>query len=459
MKKETLIRWIVAATAIVAIAVGNMASGDPEPMKAAGKPKPPAQVATPTFSPAGGTYTSAQNVAISCATSGATIRYTTNGSDPTASSTTYSSAIKVSSTTTIKAKAFKSGMTDSAVASATYTIKPPPVSHTARQPRPIQLGTSGGSVADLANGFCCSGTLGALVQDGAGTQYILSNTHVFAGDSVPGGNGIMSEVNDPIGQPGYVDVGCAEIPTDYVAALKDWIPIVPGGASTVDAAIAAVLPEKVDPAGRILEIGTLSSQPVAAFLGQLVKKSGRTSGVTQGKVAGLNATVRVQYTDECAGATYTSTFTGQVLVSPGNFLKAGDSGSLLVENVATNPRAVGLLYAGGSGVGVANPIQEVLNELGVELVGVPGSGGATANAAPLTAEVDKVSRAKGRNEARLMHVPGAVGHAVGFKAGSASKAAIKLLVEKITPAVEQAAPKEIDGIPVELWEVGSIIAY
>jgi hypothetical protein len=337
--------------------------------------------------------------------------------------------------------------------------KPKPVSHTARQTRPIQLGTSGGSVADLANRFCCSGTLGALVQDGEGKQYILSNTHVFAGDSVSGGNGIVSEPGDAINQPGYVDVNCADIAADHVAELTDWISVVPGGTSTVDAAIAEVLSGTVDPSGQILEIGTISSEPVSASLGQLVKKSGRTSGVTQGKVAGLNATVRVQYTDECAGATYTSAFTGQILVSPGSFLKSGDSGSLLVQNVNTNPRAVGLLYAGGSGAAVANPIQDVLGALRVALVGVSGSGGASADAAALTAEVDKASRAKGRNEARLMRVPEAVGHAVGLKAGSSSKAAIKLLVEKITPAVEQAAPKEIDGVPVELWEVGPIIAY
>ena len=79
-------------------------------------------VATPTFSPNGGTFTSAQNVTISCATSGATIHYTTDNSTPTASSATYSGAISVTATTTIKAIAVKSGMQDSAVASATYTI-------------------------------------------------------------------------------------------------------------------------------------------------------------------------------------------------------------------------------------------------------------------------------------------------------------------------------------------------
>ena len=79
-------------------------------------------VATPSFSVAEGTYTSAQTVAISCATSGATIYYTTDGNTPTTSSSVYSSALTISETTTVKAMAVKEGMNNSAVASATYTI-------------------------------------------------------------------------------------------------------------------------------------------------------------------------------------------------------------------------------------------------------------------------------------------------------------------------------------------------
>ena len=86
-----------------------------------GGENPPVTVSIPTFSPAGGTYISAQNVTISCSTSGATIYYTTNGSTPTASSTVYSSAISISETTTLKAIAIKDG-TSSNVATATYTI-------------------------------------------------------------------------------------------------------------------------------------------------------------------------------------------------------------------------------------------------------------------------------------------------------------------------------------------------
>lgn len=86
-------------------------------------------VSTPAFTPAGGTYTAEQNVTITCATSGATIRYTTDGTDPTTASTPYTAGapIAVAATSTIKAKAFKSGMADSTVASATYTINLSPV--------------------------------------------------------------------------------------------------------------------------------------------------------------------------------------------------------------------------------------------------------------------------------------------------------------------------------------------
>jgi len=78
--------------------------------------------ATPTFSPAAGTYTSAQNVVITTATEGATIYYTLDGTDPTTSSSVYSSAINVSTTTTIKAMAVMENYDNSLVASAVYNF-------------------------------------------------------------------------------------------------------------------------------------------------------------------------------------------------------------------------------------------------------------------------------------------------------------------------------------------------
>jgi hypothetical protein len=83
----------------------------------------PLLVADPTFSPAAGTYSSAQSVTISTTNSGAAIRYTTDGSTPSASvGTVYSAPVNISATTTLKAIAYKSGMADSAVATAVYTI-------------------------------------------------------------------------------------------------------------------------------------------------------------------------------------------------------------------------------------------------------------------------------------------------------------------------------------------------
>lgn len=79
-------------------------------------------VATPTFTPEEGTYYEPQSVSISCATEGATICYTIDGSEPTSNSTQYSVPLNINTTTTLKAKAFKSGYTESATATATYTF-------------------------------------------------------------------------------------------------------------------------------------------------------------------------------------------------------------------------------------------------------------------------------------------------------------------------------------------------
>jgi beta-glucanase (GH16 family) len=80
-------------------------------------------VATPTITPATGTFTSAQSVTIADGTTGSTIRYTTDGSTPTETNgTVYAGAFNVTATTTINAIAYMSGSTDSAVASSTITI-------------------------------------------------------------------------------------------------------------------------------------------------------------------------------------------------------------------------------------------------------------------------------------------------------------------------------------------------
>ena len=80
-------------------------------------------VADPNFTPVPGTYTSAQSVYITSATSGASIRYTTNGSTPSSTvGTVYSTPLSIGSTTTLKAIAYKSGTSDSTITTGAYTI-------------------------------------------------------------------------------------------------------------------------------------------------------------------------------------------------------------------------------------------------------------------------------------------------------------------------------------------------
>jgi hypothetical protein len=113
----------------------------------------------PTFSPAAGTYTSAQSVTIHDATSDATIYYTTNGTTPSTSSTKYTGPITVSSTETLQAIAVASGNSNSAVASTAYTITSP--------------SASSQTVINYPNGFA-----------GSSGQIWLQNNATLSGSSI-----------------------------------------------------------------------------------------------------------------------------------------------------------------------------------------------------------------------------------------------------------------------------------
>ena len=240
--------------------------------------------------------------------------------------------------------------------------------HTAMQTAPIQLGTTGGWRYDLANGYCCGGTLGSLIQVGADLR-ILSNYHVFEADIVDGGNSRVATTDDPIVHPGLIDIGCVATNGFDVATLVVTSSL-PN--NNVDCSSAKIITGMVDPSGAILEVGTLSAATVAAYIGQPVKKSGRTTGLTRSSVSALNGTVSITYENECAGAvSFTKTFTGQIIITnrASKFLAGGDSGSLMVEDVTTDPHAVGLLFAGSSQTAIANPINEVLSFFGATMVG------------------------------------------------------------------------------------------
>ena len=114
----------VAVAAVLALGMIGCSNGSDDPVM------PPVSgkqtVATPEFNVASGAVDGGTEVTITCATEGAKIYYTTDGSDPTASSTEYTAAISVTAAVTLKAIAVKDGMNDSAVASASYSIIPTP---------------------------------------------------------------------------------------------------------------------------------------------------------------------------------------------------------------------------------------------------------------------------------------------------------------------------------------------
>lgn len=113
------------------------------PVASVTKTSPSLKAATPTIT-AGTTFTESQEVTISCTTEGAEIFYTTDGTAPSASNgTKYTGAFTITTTTTVKAIAIKSGYTNSDVVSATYTKK---------STTPSNPGGSGGSGGGSSSG-------------------------------------------------------------------------------------------------------------------------------------------------------------------------------------------------------------------------------------------------------------------------------------------------------------------
>ncbi len=243
------------------------------------------------------------------------------------------------------------------------------VSHTSRV-RPAPGGVS------IAHEKVTAGTLGVVAHRTSGEPVILSNNHVLA-------NGNDARVGDAILQPGPYDGGG---PKDAIAKLADFVPIgfreqeldtlgrwlertlgrllepvglglrrLPSGKTNlVDAAIAAPLSADLV-APDVLEIGPVSGT-VPATLGLAVRKSGRTTGLTRGKVTGLEATVEVDYGGK------TAEFRGQIVSDI--LSRGGDSGSLIVDGAN---RAVGLLFAGGTTTPILNPIDAVIAALGLTI--------------------------------------------------------------------------------------------
>jgi len=213
--------------------------------------------------------------------------------------------------------------------------------------RPAPGGVSVGHKAITA------GTLGGLVKDRiTGKIMILSNNHVLANSDMK--NNQTAYKGDKILQPGKYDGG--KEAADTIAKLERWIEINPFGANEVDCAVAVPLLE-ADVLAEILEIGKVAGV-AEPELGTKVQKSGRTTGLTQGEITDLHATIRVQYPGG-----WIVTFKEQTLTTP--MLQGGDSGSLLLD---MNRMLIGLGFAGSDQTSVHNKISKVLEALKIDSV-------------------------------------------------------------------------------------------
>lgn len=169
--------------------------------------------------------------------------------------------------------------------------------------------------------------------------YILSNNHVLA-------NSNNANLGDPILQPGPFDGGTA--PADVIGRLARFVPIkFDGTCNYVDAAVAEVPFHLID--RDIYWNGYPATAAKAAAVGMLVKKTGRTTNFTTGRVTALAATVNVNY-----GGGQVAKFCNQIITT--NMSAGGDSGSLVLD-LENNP--VGLLFAGSSVATILNPIAVV----------------------------------------------------------------------------------------------------
>jgi hypothetical protein len=376
------------------------------------------------------------------------------------------------------------GKTEAQILLNTAGVTSNPAGHQAQLATLMPLGSSGGNNNDFdAHGNtiadCCSGTLGALIEDNSGKQYLLSNNHVLARSD-------HAAVGDAIVQPGLIDNNCTPSGegggTVPVGSLTTWLPL-KSAQTNVDAAIAQVASRTVDATGGILEFGarqtdgTLGAAPPGvsstggkgetAALQMRVAKSGRTTGLTCGGISALALDVSVDYYRDCAETKpyLTKLFTNQVAISGDRFSDAGDSGALVVDAVDAEP--VGLFFAGGTdaagvGQGVANPATDVLSELGaqagngtsysfvgtadhsVSCLSYGDSTISSAQSATLTDE--QIARGQlALSAARLLVNPsaGILGVSTGKSSDHPSEAAVIMYVDEVGSA---SVPASVDGV-------------
>jgi len=195
---------------------------------------------------------------------------------------------------------------------------------------------------------CCpyaAGTLGIVTYDG----FILSNAHVFA---LREDFGYYSDGAKVI-QPAVLDGGSEE---DVVGYLHSYVPIKFMDVNAPNFTDAAIAVPSVDyEPGKILGIGKVDGWREPR-VGDEVKKSGRTTGVTSSTVTDVGATVKVWYSYD-RWAVFRDVIICEVFSSP------GDSGSVVV----SGDKVVGLLFAGSERVTVVSNIKYVIRSLGIRL--------------------------------------------------------------------------------------------
>lgn len=212
----------------------------------------------------------------------------------------------------------------------------------------------------VIDGYVYVGTLGAIAKDNAtGHEMLLSNFHVMCVDN-------NWEVGDKMAQPGLVDSGVC--PADVVGELQR---ASLGG--KVDCAVAEHTARGFE--CEIVEVGKVTGTETAD-VGMVVRKRGRTTRLTYGKVDTIDLTVKIDYGDGLG----IQILTDQIGIEPDSerntmFGDHGDSGSVVVND---DCKVVGLYFAGSEdGYGVANPTQAVLDALNVSICASPVKTGIT----------------------------------------------------------------------------------
>ncbi|RLJ08608.1 MAG: hypothetical protein DRP12_00135 [Candidatus Aenigmatarchaeota archaeon] len=209
--------------------------------------------------------------------------------------------------------------------------------------RPFPMGVSIGHIDITA------GTVG-IVAVRNGEEFLLSNAHVF----VPDPSSESVERTDVV-QPGPYDGGT---PEDKVGDVVEWVRITPDGENLVDAALARPLSKDLY-VKEILDVGIPVGMAEVA-VNEVLIKSGRTTGVTSGKVLDVNASITVDY------GTFTAVLKDLIITE--KMAEGGDSGSPVVDS---NLNFVGLVFAGSERLTAICKAKNITEAFGIEAYILP----------------------------------------------------------------------------------------